>query len=146
MTGAVRVSSEREWSHFPHVADIGIEGRGKSLPAAFEQAAVALTAIVTTAPVAPNLALELECEAPNRELLLVEWLNAIIYEMATRNMLFGRFAVHVSRNRLRGKIWGEPVDRARHQPAAEPKGATYTALRVDKDAKGNWTARCVIDV
>ena len=146
MSGASRVSSKNQWSHFPHVADVGIEGRGESLPLAFEQAAAALTAIVTSASVAPKIALDLECEAPNHELLLVEWLNAIIYEMATRNMLFSRFQVRIRDNRLRATIWGEPVDRARHEPAAEPKGATYTALCVAVDAKGIWTVRCVIDV
>ena len=28
----------------------------------------------------------------------------------------------------------------RHGPAAEPKGATYTAVRVSRDANDGWTA------
>jgi len=146
MPVAKHPASVRRWSHFPHSADIGIEGRGQSLSAAFEEAAMALTAAVTNAPVAPNIVLEVVCEAPNTELLFVEWLNAIIYEMATHNMLFGKFQVHIDGRRLRGKLWGEPVDHHRHQPAAEPKGATFTALRVGEDANGVWTARCVVDV
>ena len=134
------------WSHFPHAADVGIEGRGGTLAEAFEQAALALTAAVTDAKIAPEIALEVACEAPNQELLFVEWLNAIIYEMATRNMLFGRFRVRIKGNRLHGTLWGEAVDRTRHEPAAEPKGATYTALRVHKDDEGVWSARCVVDV
>ena len=31
-------------------------------------------------------------------------------------------------HRLQATLWGEPVDVARHAPACEPKGATYTAL------------------
>ena len=76
----------------------------------------------------------MKCEAPDLELLFVEWLNAIIYEMAVRNMLFGRFAVRIEGTRLEGTLWGEPVDVERHAPACEPKGATYTALKVAKDA------------
>jgi tRNA nucleotidyltransferase (CCA-adding enzyme) len=86
------------------------------------------------------------CEAPDAELLFVEWLNAIIYEMATRKMLFGRFAVEIDRHRLQGTLWGEPVDVARHAPACEPKGATYTALRVAREEDGGWTAGCIVDV
>jgi len=41
---------------------------------------------------------------------------------------------------------GEPVDVARHAPACEPKGATYTALRVAHEADGSWSAGCVVDV
>ena len=86
------------------------------------------------------------CEAPDLELLFVEWLNAIIYEMAVRNMLFGRFSVRIENDRLDGTLWGEPVDVERHAPACEPKGATYTALKVAKDADGRWSAACIVDV
>jgi tRNA nucleotidyltransferase (CCA-adding enzyme) len=89
---------------------------------------------------------EINCEAPDYELLLVDWLNAIIYEMATRGMLFGRYEVKIGEGGLKGTAWGEPVDRARHQPAAEPKGATYTEARVEQDGGGIWTAQCVVDV
>jgi tRNA nucleotidyltransferase (CCA-adding enzyme) len=35
---------------------------------------------------------------------------------------------------------------ARHAPACEPKGATYTALKVARDADGAWSAACIVDV
>jgi len=38
------------------------------------------------------------------------------------------------------------VDIARHRPAVEVKGATYTALRVAQEADGAWVAQCVVDV
>ncbi len=88
----------------------------------------------------------MSCEAPDLELLFVEWLNAIIYEMAVRNMLFSRFAVHIDGTRLQGTLWGEPVDVKRHQPACEPKGATYTALKVAVGKDDVWSAACIVDV
>jgi SHS2 domain-containing protein len=135
------------WSHFIHGADIGVEGRGQSLAASFEQAAIALTAVITD----PNLVrpfepLEVTCNAPDPELLLADWLNALIYEMATRGMLFARFRVRLQDEQLTATVWGEPVDVARHQPAVEVKGATYTALSVARGGDGTWTARCVVDV
>ena len=134
------------WEHFPHDADVGVRGWGTTAAQAFEQAAHALTAVVTHAEVAPRLAVEVQCEAPDLELLFVEWLNAIIYEMAVRNMLFGRFAVRIENGRLAGTLWGEPVDVERHAPACEPKGATYTALKVATDPDGTWSAACIVDV
>jgi tRNA nucleotidyltransferase (CCA-adding enzyme) len=116
------------------------------VPQAFERAAEALTAVVTGAPVEPQVAVTVRCEAPDLELLLVEWLNAVIYEMAVRNMLFGRFAVRIEHGRLEATLWGEPVDVDRHAPACEPKGATYTALRVGQDPDGTWSAACIVDV
>ena len=43
-------------------------------------------------------------------------------------------------------LWGEPVDVERHAPACEPKGATYTGLRIVRGENGSWCARCIVDV
>jgi tRNA nucleotidyltransferase (CCA-adding enzyme) len=139
-------AGKTKWEHFPHDADVGVRGFGATAAEAFEQAACALTAVVTHAEVRPQAAVEVTCEAPDLELLFVEWLNAVIYEMAVRNMLFGRFAVRIGGRRLNGTLWGEPVDVERHAPACEPKGATYTALKVGKDSDDTWSAACIVDV
>ncbi len=135
-----------KWEHFPHDADVGVRGFGATAAEAFEQGAQALTAVVTRTDIEPKIRVEVSCEAPDLELLFVEWLNAIIYEMAVRGMLFGRFAVRIEGTQLAGTLWGEPVDVARHAPACEPKGATYTALKVAADNTGIWSAACVVDV
>jgi tRNA nucleotidyltransferase (CCA-adding enzyme) len=135
------------WEHFPHQADMGVRGVGPTLATAFEQAALAMTAIVTDpASVAPAMAVDIDCEAPDNELLLVDWLNALILEMAARHMLFSRFEVSLDGHRLHATAWGEAVDVEKHQPAVEIKGATYTGLKVDKDESGEWLAQCVVDV
>jgi len=134
------------WELFSHDADVGVRGFGATVAEAFGGAALALIAAITDAPIAPNGRVEVTCEAPDIELLLVDWLNAIIYEMAVRRMIFGRFAVEIENTRLRGTLWGEAADAKRHAPVCEPKGATYTALRVAKDADGLWSASCVVDV
>lgn len=135
------------WEHFAHESDTGVRGLGASRAEAFEQAALALTAIVTNpAGVKAATRIGLHCEAPDSELLLVDWLNAVIYEMATRNMLFGRYEVRLENGRLDGVAWGEVVELSRHRPAVEPKGATYTALVVGQQDDGSWLAQCVVDV
>jgi SHS2 domain-containing protein len=134
------------WELFSHDADVGVRGFGATVAEAFEGAALALTAAITDAPIAPNSQVEVTCEAGDIELLLVDWLNAIIYEMAVRHMIFGRFTVEIEDTRLRGTLWGEGADAKRHAPVCEPKGATYTALDVAKDADGLWSASCVVDV
>jgi SHS2 domain-containing protein len=134
------------WEHYPHEADIGVRGRGASKAQAFEQAALAMTAAVTdVTAVAPREAVRVRCEAPDDELLLVDWLNALVYEMATRRMLFSRFSVQVSDGNLSAEAWGEPLDPARHHPAVEVKGATYTTARVAREGDA-WLAQTVIDV
>ena len=72
--------------------------------------------------------------------------NDLIYEMATRNLLFGRFAVTVHDHVLEAKAWGESLDRERHQPSVEIKGVTYTELSMAQREDGAWVAQCVVDV
>jgi tRNA nucleotidyltransferase (CCA-adding enzyme) len=135
------------WEHFAHDADMGIRGIGVTPAAAFEQAALALTGLaVDPAEVRPQQCVELSCEAPDRELLFADWINALIYEMAVRKMLFSRFEVSTDGTFLTARAWGEDIDRERHQPAVEPKGATYTELKVAEVKPGKWVAQCVVDV
>jgi len=134
------------WDHVPHGADIGVRGWGPTPDRAFEQAALALTALVTDPEgVGRDVEVRVACDAPELELLLVDWLNSLVYEMATRRMLFGRFEVEIEGTRLKGRAWGEAVDRERHAPVVEPKGATYTGLSVSRRDEG-WLAECVVDV
>ncbi|MBI4384786.1 MAG: archease [Nitrospinae bacterium] len=135
------------WEHFPHDADLGVRGTGATREEAFEQAALALTAVIADLDKVHSLEeVDVACSAPDEELLFVDWLNAIVYEMSTRQMLFSRYEVTIEGDRLRAKAWGEPVSVAGHQPAVEVKGATYTELQVGRLADGRWLAQCVVDV
>lgn len=135
------------WAHFHHQADIGVRGIGDTREQAFEEAAMALTAVITEPEAVHCIdTVSLDCEEPDTELLLVDWLNALVYEMATRKMLFSRFHVEIDGARLHATACGEAIDVARHQPAAEVKGATYTELTVREQADGSWRAQCVVDV
>jgi tRNA nucleotidyltransferase (CCA-adding enzyme) len=136
-----------DWEHFAHGADIGVRGRGPTAAAAFEQAALALTAVVTDpARVRPVESVPLRCQAADLELLLYDWLNSVVFSMATRRLLFSEFRVTISGGELDAEALGEPVDMQRHAPAVEVKGATFTELAVRRDEDGGWCAQCVIDV
>jgi SHS2 domain-containing protein len=135
------------WETFAHEADVGVRGRGATLAEAFAGAALALASILCDPrEVQAREAVAIECAAPDAELLLVDWLNALVYEMATRHMLFGRFEVATDGRGLQATAWGEPVDRARHQPAAEIKGASFCQLKVAREPDQTWLAQCVVDV
>ncbi|MDH3474215.1 MAG: archease, partial [Rhodospirillales bacterium] len=62
---------KRGWELFAHDADIGVRGSGPTKQSAFEQAAYAMTAVITDPrDVAPSHIVEIECEAPDAEFLL----------------------------------------------------------------------------
>lgn len=138
---------EPRWEHFAHEADMGVRGYGASRAQAFEQAALALTAVITEpSSVRAVEKINIARGAPDDELLLVDWLNALIYEMATRRWLFGKFAVRLQNHTLHASVWGEPMNPKRHTLAVEVKGATYTALRVAQERNGEFVAQCIVDV
>lgn len=141
-------TSGARWEHFEHGADVGVRGYGGSLAEAFEQAALALTAVVADPDrIAETTEVSLECEADDPEILLVDWLNAIVYEMSVNKLLFHRYRVELrEQNGLRGAAWGETVDALKHQPVVEVKGATYTELKVRRQEDGAWLAQTVVDV
>jgi len=144
---AKQSSDSARWEHFAHIADIGVRGIGSTVEEAFEQAALALAAVtVEIETVNPQEAVDIRCDAPDVELLFADWLNALIFEGATRKMIFARFQVSVQDGHLEGTAWGEKIDRARHRPGVEVKGATYTELAVRREVEGHWIAQCVVDV
>ncbi|MGH8678740.1 MAG: archease [Burkholderiales bacterium] len=137
----------KRWEHFRHEADIGVRGYGPTLAEAFEQVALAMTAVITEpASVGRRERVEIVCENNDPEFLLIDWLNSIIFEMATRHLLFGDFKVSIADGQLSAVALGEGVDVARHKPAVEVKGATLTELRVAREASGEWLTQCVVDV
>lgn len=145
--GGWQMKREPSWEHFEHMADIGVRGFGSTPAEAFAQAALAMTGIITQPEdVQPDETIQIQCDEEDLELLLVDWLNAVIFEMATRGMLFSRFEVQLENGHLQATLRGEKVDRDRHLPAVEIKGATYTELAVRENEPGRWVAQCVVDV
>lgn len=135
------------WEHIEHDADIGLLATAATREEVFELMGEALTAIICDpAAVRTTATLTIRCEAPDDALLLVDWLNALIYEMATHRMLFGNWRVELDGQRLEATVQGETVDRRRHRPVVEVKGATYTALTFEQAEDGEWHAQCIVDV
>jgi SHS2 domain-containing protein len=135
------------WEHFEHKADIGVRGVGATKEQAFEQTALALTAVITDlTSVEPKEEVQIACEAADDELLLIEWLSSLLFEMDCRKMLFSRFEIAINHDKLTAVCWGEKINVARHQPAVEVKGATYMSLSVKQNDDGKWIAQCVVDV
>lgn len=135
------------WEHFHHQADIGIRGTGKNFEEAFEQAALALTAVICSHKrIDATQQIDITCHENDIEMLFIDWINAIIYEMATRGMLFSKYKVRIDGGSLKGKAWGEEIDNEKHETIVEVKAATYSLLKVEKRQDGQYIAQCVVDV
>jgi SHS2 domain-containing protein len=135
-----------DYETFEHGADIGIRGFGQTAAEAFEHAAMALYSVmVNVHAVEPKEKRTIAVSAPDQELLLVEWLNALLSLSDIEHMVFSKFNVKMEKASLTGTAWGEKLDQERHEPNVEIKGATYYMLKVIK-AEGRFVAQCVVDV
>lgn len=130
-----------------HTADVGIHAWAPSEAGVFEQSALALCSLLCDpATVEPRHAVGLEAEAPMHDLLLVAWLNELLYRFEADSLVFHSFAIGVLGARtLSGSAFGEPLDPARHAAHAGVKAVTYHGLALRRTGKG-WDATVVLDV
>ncbi len=138
--------TEGRWEHFSWGSAVGVRGAGPSAAAAFAQAGLAVTAVVTNpARVLPRDEAIVVCAAPRLDDLFFDWIDSVVATMAARRMLFSRFDVRIGDRRLEAHLFGEPLDRQRHAPVVAPKAPTWDGLRVRRDERG-WCAECVVDL
>lgn len=139
-------NEERLYETFEHEADIGVRGYGSSMEKAFESAALALYSVmVNIKRVEQREKRNVTASAPDNELLFVEWLNALLSLSDIERMVFSSFEVKIDGTSLTGTVWGERLDKERHELGVEVKAATYHLLSVQNNA-GIYTAQCVVDV
>ena len=135
---------------FSHTGDVGFALRADDLDELFDAAREALLAVlVTTPPERGDIARTVELGAPGLDVLLVRWLEEILYLQATEALLA---ASSEPRVRHRGDDWhlSAHLRLAAMQPEAshawrEVKAITYHGLEVKRDEAG-WRARVVLDV
>jgi SHS2 domain-containing protein len=138
---------EAYWEHFVHSADVGVRGYGPTEEDAFCQAAMAMTAVMADIDaVEARESIAIHCRESDSELLLLAWLNEVVYETDVRHMLFCRFDMRIEGDSLEALAWGEQMDPRRHDLLVEVKAATPAELKVGHDDRGRWFAQCIVDV
>jgi SHS2 domain-containing protein len=132
---------------FDHTADLGLRIRAADLDTLFAEAAWALFSVLVEDlnTVTPVQRLDITLAGDDREYLLFDWLKELLYHFDAEHLLFSRFEVRVSETGLQGSVWGEPLDRGRHELAHEVKAITYHGLRVEPTPDG-WLAEVIVDI
>ncbi|WP_019215759.1 archease [Legionella tunisiensis] len=135
----------RKDNYFEHDADVGIIGYGRSMEASFVDAARAMFALMANlSSVHPIHEVTVEFEEEDIELAFVIWLNLLIAQAQTNNLILTEFELKRTgflwQGKARGEIWHAGIERG-----IEVKGATLTMLSV-KQEDDLWQAKCVVDV
>ncbi|HIH28901.1 MAG TPA: archease [Thermoplasmata archaeon] len=117
-----------------HTADVGIKAFGKTVAEAFEHAARGMFDIITDeSPIDPVGQYDIELEAPDREQLLVDWLSKLLFLNDAQDLVFGKFQVTLTGNKLSASVFGEKYDTKKHRMGVEIKAVTYHMLQVNQN-------------
>jgi SHS2 domain-containing protein len=130
-----------------HTADVGIIAYGADVKELFSNAALALFSLIAEAAgVEEELHLNLKVRREDRDSLLVEWLNELIYLFDVKHILFSRFEItSLTHNELKATCYGEEFDPMKHKIKTGVKAATYHMLKLDKNGD-SYKAQIILDI
>ena len=130
-----------------HTADVGIIAYGADVEELFSNAALALFSLIAeSASVEEKLQLNLKVRSEDRDSLLVEWLNELIYLFDVKHILFSRFEINsLTHNELKATCYGEGFDPMKHKIKTGVKAATYHMLKLDKNGD-SYKAQIILDI
>ena len=137
----------RPYRQIPHTADLAWRLWGKDLPELFENAGRALSATLTDIRfLRRRETRQVSLESSDREALLVDWLNHLLYLFDIDGFLGRDFQVGVlTSERLEARVEGEIFDAARHPSKTAVKAATFHQLAI-VPADDGWRATVVLDL
>ncbi|MBU0604907.1 MAG: archease [Candidatus Omnitrophica bacterium] len=137
----------KRYEQFPHTADIGVRVYGKDPEELFENAAFAMFDIIADLEnLSGDTVEDFELEAPDRDALLVAWLDELLYIFYTKQLIFYKFQIEeLTGTRLKARATGRPVGANRNRLKTEIKAATYSGLKI-KASDGACEVEIIFDV
>ena len=125
-----------------HTADIGLRAWADTWAELVEQASLGVVAIyMDNSQAQPAEAIPVAVNGEDRESLLVNWLNEIVYLLDGRSLAVHSIVVQeAGDDMLRGTVHAEPRSE-RHPVRLIVKGVTWHQLTVEH-GNGGW--RCVV--
>ena len=137
----------KDFEFIEHTADIGLVAYGADMKQVFANAARGLFSLITELDaVSEKKKRDIQVSAPDREALLVNWLNELIYLFEAKGILFSRFEItDLTDTGLKATAYGEKINLAKHELKTQVKAATYHMLKIEQN-DGGWKAQVIFDV
>jgi SHS2 domain-containing protein len=137
----------KKFEQIDHPSDIGIIAYGKTPAELFENAALGMFSLTADlSKVKARTEIKIEAKGEDRESLLVNWLNELLFVSDSKKLVLADFSVSdLKENSLQAKCKGENIDVKRHQISRSIKAATYNQLEI-KEEKGILFTRVIFDV
>lgn len=117
-----------------HPSDIGILAYGENIKETFENAALGMfSAMAELTDVRAEKSFEVKVKGQDREELLVNFLNELIYLMDSKKVLFKEFKIYkLSDNDLKAHVAGGHIQAGLTELHRPIKAATFNGLEVNE--------------
>jgi SHS2 domain-containing protein len=123
----------KQYELIEHTADVGVKAYGKTVAEAFEHAAEAMFDIITDESTIDSIGeYDILLEAPDHEQLLIDWLSKLLFLNGAENLVFGKFEVSITGNRLSARVFGEKYNNKKNKMGVEIKAVTYHIVKVNE--------------
>ncbi len=138
----------KPFEYIEHTADAGMLVRGDSLHSLFTNAAQGLFEMIAVVDsIDETSAIDIQLESESVEMLLVTWLDELVFKHETEEMFFKRVKIStINPTELVAKVYGEPTDFSKHIVYTEVKAVTYHQLYAVQNTDGDWEAQVIFDL
>jgi SHS2 domain-containing protein len=139
---------KKQFEIIDHTADIGLRAFGSDLSQAFTNAARGMFSLITNIDtVYETVSRHVEVTASDREALLVEWLNELIYLFDSEQLLFSRFDIEtLTATELKAHCFGEKANKSRHELKRGIKSATFHMVKIEARADSEYRVQVIFDI
>lgn len=128
------------------IADIAVEVWANTIEDLFKDSALAVSEVmVDTGTVEPRIERGVTLSSDSIEMLLFDFLSEVVYFKDAEQLLFSKFEVEIIDSNLRGKFWGEEINREKHVLRIDVKAVTLYRFNV-RNENGVWRAEFVLDI
>ena len=132
------------------IADIAIEAYGKNLEELFENSALAIfEESANLKNIKEKEKKSIKINAKNIEDLLYDFLSEILFLKDTYSIIFKKSKIKIQKKgkkyHLNAELYGEKIDRERHELGNDIKAITLHMFKIEKTKKG-YKGMIVVDV
>jgi len=130
-----------------HTADVRVQATGDDFVEALSWVATAMFSVIADLDaVETRQTIEVAVKSDDRETLVVDWLNELLYRFEAEGFLPKVFHVSVNEGgtEINARCGGESADPDRHRIRPGVKAATYHDLEVVHN--GEWRIQVVLDL
>jgi SHS2 domain-containing protein len=139
LSGGLDMGNIGKFEFLEHTADVFIAAHGKTIEEAFENAALAMFEVMTdTEKVSADIEDHVEVEAEDEFALLYSWLEALLVNFETKNLLYSKFKIASIDEtpegfRIKAAVWGEKFSAEKHMQKVAVKAVTYHRMEIIKE-------------